>query len=570
VVLSPALVCLALSADLAFGGNNIDPYIYVGTVSRLGDFLSRWPDTYYPYRFGYIIPEWLFEKGLGEYAGYVTIRFLVLGLVGLTLLSVGRSRWDFRRRLVAAVGGSMLFAMSPIVLRSTFTTYPESFAALFLVLGIGVLAPIESRLDLPLGRAAFGGALLSMSWNANPTTLPLCIVVMAVIGLDGLIEARFRNFGRQLVVGVSMLAGMASVVGAGSLVYGLIYDKWNLYHALIRQASQPTANVFLESVDTWFTWRQYLLVVPVAVLAGLLALRTASPGDGRRGIRRLVLTLVAMLLTFSYFQWQRHDPLLSIFYYSSFVLMPAWYLVARAGVALALGQKRSMLASASMPIVGVVAFWSGAEWKPAYRWLVVGLVVIAAAAVVAGSTRGRRRIAVASVAILGFAGFVTTSSPHDFPNSNPSFRLDPYYDGALFADDDQRQAVYELARQYAEIVPTSPERRGRLRVWFRPLGPLGPVNQVQAVLVHGFSALQPFPQGGLPSLTQFEIDRINQERLRFVVIMDSDSAIVDQGIAALQAALPFAVERREVLSEGGYVIDVAIMERTDGNWADVP
>ena len=98
----PAFLSLAAGVDVWYygvGGNSIDPFIYVGVVDRLHDYLDRWPRGYYAYRFAYLLPEWLFERVLGQRLGYLGVRFLLLGVLAVAMARL--SRLSMRGALLA-------------------------------------------------------------------------------------------------------------------------------------------------------------------------------------------------------------------------------------------------------------------------------------------------------------------------------------------------------------------------------------------------------------------------------------------------------------------------------------
>jgi len=562
VFVMPAVVCLLAGVDLYFGAPEVDSYIYVGAVSRLGDFLARWPDWYYQYRFSYLLPEWLFETTFGSTLGYLALRFVLLGLVGWSML-------DTRRRAASvpiAVASTAIFSISPIVLRAVFNTYTPALGVLFLVLALAVMIPVRAPLNLRPGRALAGGALLAASWNATPMTLPISALVMAAVVLDALVEVRLKNLGRQVGVSLCMLAGTAAVMVSGTLIYGIGFGRWNVFGPLIDQARQPSADVFVEKSLDWLTWRHYLFVIPMSIGLGLVAFVSESDADTRRGIRRLTLVVTAMSVSFMVFQWGLKSPLLSLFYYSACILVPSWYLLCRSvGVVLSVHRSRvAVLAVGSFAVV-LLGLSGGGAWNPGFPMVVA--IMGLGGVVLAASLIDRQRLVGAMAVGLLVSGFVTTSSPHDFRLDPTTVRADPRYDDALFTDDERGRDRYDLARQYAESLPSVPERPGRLRVWWRVSAP-APVGSIQSAMVYTRSAM---PGLDLPNLTPTDLTFLDLERPRFLVLMDNESAIVDQGLSALQdAGVPYQLESRRVLRAGELSIEVAVLIRTDDQWTNVP
>ena len=568
VFLTPVAVLMATGTQLSWLDNTIDPFIYVGTTERLGDYLARWPETYYPYRFGYILPAQLTDWLFGDIGGYVVLRMAFLGLIGL-LVWPRRGRWSGRQLAIAAMGAA-IYALSPLVQRAAFTGYTPTGTAFFVV-SIALIVPTLDRRDMAVWRFVAAGATSGLAWNSHPTVLPVAIVCTTVLLVDQLVEGRGRNLVAAIVRGLAWLLGMGVVIGAAWAYLGTRYDAWDLYGSMFGQASKDTDSVFLEQTATWFTWRHYLLVGPLALVIGLIAHRVTIDAGVRRSLRRLVLVTAASLAVFAVFQWFLDTPLLSIYYYSCIPLALATFLLARS-VAAIVSERASGAAFWIAPavvalLVGILLL--GREVKAGYTVIALAAVVVTIAGMAAALDDARRRSAasrvravVGALAVLLLAGYVSTSSPHDFPGSNPGFRVDPIYDSSMFTYDQSGLDVYRLAYDYADYVPDLADEPGNFRVWFRRFES-GYTNQVQATLVHGMTALQPFPDGGLPDLTPFEVARIRQENLRYVIVVDSDPLVVTAGVRALEGAdLGFAVKRSTTFDEGGLAVTVAIMERT--------
>jgi hypothetical protein len=397
--------------------------------------------------------------------------------------------------------------------------------------------------------------------------LPICAIAAVVVGLDALVEGRGRNLGAVVLRGLAFAAGTGLVVAAAELYYGLRWSTWAIYETTIAQASSATQSVLVDQTPTWLSWRQYLLVAPLALLLAALAHRQAVDDPVRRSIRRLGLVVGASLAVFAYFQWIREDPLLSIYYYSCVPLSLAVFLMARSAASLISRRPPLVqaLCTASLVAAFAAAALLGREWKPPYAVLAVGLVAataVTASAWRATATRTAQVLpALGLVGLVAFAGFASTSSPHTFPPASTGFKADPLYDTSLFSYDQSLSDVYRLAHDYANFVPEEGTEPGPFRVWFRRFDP-GWANQVQATLIHGTSALQGFPNNGLPELTEFEPRRVQEERLRYVIVVDSDAEIVRQGVdELLGAGLPFEEIRTRTFSHGTAHVTVSVLRR---------
>jgi hypothetical protein len=289
----------------------------------------------------------------------------------------------------------------------------------------------------------------------------------------------------------------------------------------------------------------------------------------RRVLRRLVAMVALSTLVFAYLEWGRNGAILSVYYYSSFPLALALVLIARsiASAFARTGRERVVLAALGAGAI-LLPFATATGFKP--RYLVVAsitLVVAAAAWVLA-----RQRVLLAPVLIvLGvLATFVSVSSPHDFPGATEQFRLDPSYDMTMFQYDWSAFGLYQVADDYSRALPSLPHDRGELRVWFDN-DPRSITNQVQSTLVHYYSALEPPSDTGPPNLAAFSAQRLATDRPRFVVILDTSEADVEQGVQAIaRAGEPYEQRWTKRFHHGSITVFAALLERQQGTWRDYP
>lgn len=555
----PIVLWLTLGGTAVSPMNGIDEYIYIGAVERLRDFLLRWPDTYYTARFGYLIPEWTAERIFGPSLGYFAVRFLLLGVVAAACSLRGRiNGW------AAALGVVVL--ISPIVVSAVFNTYTLSFAVLFLMCGASLLSGAPARGAPAVVTLLMGGAALSMSWNAHFTSLPLCLVIMFVFGIDVAVE--FRSDIRSVLLSWGSLAVGATVVVLGGMaIYRWKFGVSDLYGSTIRQAQQDTNSVFLDRGYVWLTWRPYLLLGPLSVGVGIAVWRATTEVVQRRAIRRLVWFTSSSWVVFSYFQWVRHDALLAIFYYSSLPLSLSLITLARAVSITAARVRRGLRAiSVIGAAAAMVATWLWLDAvKPEY-WFIV-LVSFATALGVIVLFRSERYRFLAVSALLIVASWTTVAIPHTFPGASKQFRVDPFYDRILFQYNYSGLDTLEVVRDFARSLPVLPQNRGQILVWFDSSGPM---NQVLSAMVHYRSALQSPSGPAMPEYDAFVVDRLTSDRPRYIVILDADRTDVDRGIGVLQDLAPYRLVSQKDFRSGTYVASVALLERSDGRWRDFP
>jgi hypothetical protein len=556
-------MCLALGVRLGGFMNSVDEFIYIGAAERLRDFLQRWPDTYYAVRFGYLVPEVLFERVLGPDVGYVGLRLALLGLA----VSILRMRGMMP--LSAAFLGSIIFASSPLVLATAFNTYPISLGMLFIVIGSGCLATCSAENGTrALWRPLVGGFVLALAWNSHFALLPICAVVIGVFAIDEVLTSRSSPIlARCKLVAISVGGTVAAVV-LGVILYRWKFGVSNLYAPTLSQASQDTNPFFLERSFDWLTWRHYLLIGPLALVVGSVAWASELNPEIRRPLRRLTLTTAVSFAVYAAFEWLDDVPLLSIFFYASVplalaVFTLAWSLAAAAS-RLTRRQQQTFIPGLCVAVLLCVRFASAIE--PSYP-VVVALTLLVSVAIVAARLRRSGTGFLLLSAAMITATFVNVSSPHDFPAATGGFRTDPHYDDVLFAYESGSLDQIRVAREFARSLPSLPTNRGEIRIWFDSVGP---TNLVVSTMVWYRSALQGEGEAPMPSVTATVVNRVTIDRPRYIVVVDEAMDDVRRGIEEVQRLSPYRIVWQKHFQHGDSSVNATLLERTDGAWADFP
>lgn len=556
----PSLVILGLGVNLVTPMNGVDEFIYVGAVDRFRDYLLRWPETYYAVRFGYIFPEWLFERVFGNHVGYAFLRFSLLGMIA------AGCRANRRLSLGPALLGALVVVSSPVILVTLFNKYVMSLSLAFLLLGASLLSNCwAGRRRAPM-TAVCAGMALALSWNSHLVSLPICLVIAAVFSIDGLVEARAFGAKKQLQLIACVGFGTAITVAAGILIYRWQFGVTDLYGPTLHQATQETNQVFIDKTSTWITWRHYLLIGPLGICAGIAAWRATCDTDIRRSIRRLTLMTALSFVVFAWFEWVRRDPLLSTFIYSCMPLGLALLTLARSVSSLADEETfryRRWLAVAAVLSIAVMGILDTV--KPGFEVLVALGMISIVSLVHFRRSPSERFLATYSVVLV--ASFASVSSPHDFPAASPQYRVDPFYDNSLFTYDWSGFDQLDIADQFARSLPSLPADRGEIRIWFDSTGEM---NQIISTLVWYRSALQIIGDPPMPQVSDSVRQRIGVDRPRWVVILDNDSSDVNAGIAKVQALRPYHLEWKKEMRSGSDVAFVALLQITDSSWSDFP
>ena len=560
IAVFPAVAVLGLGFNLATPWNGVDQYIYVGAVDRLRDFLLRWPDTYYAVRFGYILPEWLFERVFGEQLGFVLLRLALLGMIAAGC-RVGR-----RLGLGPALLGALVIVTSPVILVTVFNKYVMSLALAFLLLGASLLSNIWTNERRSPFVAATAGVALALSWNSHLVALPICLVVAGVFSIDGLVEARKDGMIAQLKLIAWLGLGTVIAVVTGMVIYRLRFGVTDLYGPTLHQAKQDTNQVFVDQHSTWITWRHFLLIGPLGICAGIAAWRAARDPGVRRSIRRLTIMTVLAFVVFAWFEWVRGDPLLSNPIYSCMPLGLALITLGRSASSfadeLAPSRRRSLVVAA---VLSIAAMWLLGTVKPGFA--VVALAGLASIVALFYFRHSPTERFLATCSVVLAASIASVSSPHDFPAATAQYRVDPFYDRSLFAYDYSGFDHLDLADQFARSLPSLPASRGEIRVWFDSTGDM---NEVVSTMVWYRSALQNLGDPPMPEMSDTVRQRIGIDRPRWVVVLDDDSDDVTAGVAKVQALGPYHVDWTRELKSGSSVAFVAMLQIEDGTWSDFP
>lgn len=561
VFVTPAIVFFAVGARSVEPMNGQDGYIYAGAIVRLRDFLARFPDTYYGVRFGYIIPAMLFRRFFGLELGHHLLRFLLLGAIATQVAA--RSRLRLPGALVAAV----LLTMSPIVLVATFSTYTMSIGVPALVLGAVLLSSEDQLGRASVLRSALAGALLAISWNAHIVALVPSLAVVAVYAAD-LARRRDLHPTRCVIAHLAALgAGTVGVVAAGVLVYGLRYGLWDVFGPTFAQSSKGTSEVFRYPGLRWLSWRHYLLVAPLAIASGTSVWLTEHDQTRRTALRRMTCFSIAIVGVYAVFQWVRGDTILESYFHSALPLAVCSVTMAMAMAVVVIRSRAAW--PVALTIIGLSAgcLLLGSRVRGPY-WAV--LAASSATLLLLGWMSRRRAgglMVVGVGAAMLVASWSSVSSPHDFPGVPGGYRVDPFYDLALFSYDGDSMGRVAIVDELSQLLPSLPSERGEVVVWFDPAGPL---DQLAAPLLWYRSSMQSVTDDAPPVISPHITYSAVFDRPRFAVIVAQDGDAASLGAQAIAEVAPYTVVMQRAISGGDYTAFIAVLERAAGTWQDFP
>ena len=559
VFLLPSALFLALGVRPLEPLNGQDGYLYTGMVPRMYDFLNRFPDAYYGVRFGYTLPTWVATKAFGFEVGYLGLRLALIGAICVIL-----SR---RLRPGSAMLATAVVSTSPIVMVAAFNTYTLSVGVLTFVMGAVVLSTTDPDSRSLTLRASAAGALFATSWNAHLVVLPLCLAITGLFLGDHLWHAREHRLRAAVRLGVAVGVGAMLVTVIGVVVYGTQFDLWDVYGPSLDQARRPTENFYLEPGWRWVGWRHYLWVGPLAVAGGALAWRSESDPTLRRTARRLTAFTAISFALFASFQWLQDDPLLATYFYSALPLTLGVATLAFASAVIVNRTTRldvfpAFALAALVPTTLVVASSIGGRFA-----FVTTLAIVTGVVAVTFAVRSRGSAITGIALVLVAASWATVSSPHDFRATPGGFRTDPYYDGVLFSYDWGTLDRAQLVDEFARSLPSLPDDRGAMRVWFDTALPY---DQLSAPLAWRRSALNGPQDPPPPEVTASIRSALLDDRPRFVVIIDGQQLDAEQGAAQVAAIAPYSIVWQRRLTEGPLVAHAILLERASGTWPDFP
>ncbi len=132
----PLLVSFLLHVPRVALDNFTDAVFYLSYARQFGELVSRYGFIYYATRFGGILPDALSGHLFGEINGIWILRWGLSIAVSLTLFLFFRKRYGLLPGMIA----SLLWSLNPAALRLLCTTYVDSTAVPFLILGCVLFA----------------------------------------------------------------------------------------------------------------------------------------------------------------------------------------------------------------------------------------------------------------------------------------------------------------------------------------------------------------------------------------------------------------------------------------------
>lgn len=561
LIATPAMLFFLLGIRAIEPMNGQDGYLYVGVVARLTDFLTRFPESYYGVRFGHILPTWLFTQFFGFEVAHYLWRFILLGAICALL------RFGGLLAPLPSLFAAIVVSTSPIIAVSVYTTYVSSTAILTLIVGSLLLAyPDDVRPNS--ARIFAASAFLTMSWNANFATFPLCGIVSSIFLLDRFFSADQRSLKRILLPTTTLLIGICAVLGTGVLVYGINFNIWNIFSPTLAQATKGTDSLFVDPGWAWISWRHYLLLGPISIAIGAYVWLTERDLALAAVVRKLLFFSITCLTIFACAQWIMGSPLLSLYFYSAFPLGLCSVLLAYS-TAVLIGRESGVfqiLFAVALTTSGVLGYVLGEYFNGQFLLLIL-LIIIFTLILAAGAIFNNWARMLGFLGLFLAASWCVVSSPHDFLGTPGGYRADPMYDDVLSAYDYGSLDRAVVLNEIASALPTLPEDRGEIRLWFDTRQPY---DQLSAPFLWWRSALQSPNDPLIPEVSQTVRSRVVNDRPRYIVLISKDKERAVDGSQRIKAIAPHNVVWKKLFSHGQIAAEVVLLERNDGAWKDFP
>lgn len=271
--LMPILTALLLKAPRIALDNFTDAVFYLSYARQFGELILRYGFPYYATRFGGILPDAIFGQLFGEIDGIWVLRWLLSAAVSLTLFLFFRKRYG----LIGGILASLFWSLNPAVLRLLCTTYVDSTAVPFLIVGCCLFAS---------GWGRNFGALLAGILLALATSAHLYAAFALILLVPWLIASRWENRPQLLKSLIWMAAGFIATFAAGWFWYAFVWQMPALFSPTIEvmknlgggQAAlwKKPLSVALHETPAWFAPLVLLLPISIAALWGSFLLRGAA------------------------------------------------------------------------------------------------------------------------------------------------------------------------------------------------------------------------------------------------------------------------------------------------------
>ena len=558
----------------------VDPYIYAGYVHDYPRLLARFGPTYYSERIAFVYPERVFAHLFGLEGGYFALRLAMLASAVAATFAIGLRFYGFAPALLAAVW----LSFTPWLPRALLWTYPDGFAAVYVLVGTAcLLVPTRKRL---IGHVA-AGAAFALSADCN-------LFLLAICGLLGPGWAFFYRRDGVVWLARAILALAVGFFGTYLVMalflyirfpgYGFSFELRSIQEALTVVGGQQ--QVWYEPLSTiiW-EYHDFKLLIPVTLLLAAFAvvarrsMFVRSPTSHTDFPVLVISYLASIICLFLVFHFGLRGFVFSDESYTTYVVPGCVLALIVLGGEAELRGGRIVGAAAVYGGAGLILVWWLAEpvlphsaiASNFYFWLAVAAVATAAAVALC-------RTAAASVVLVVGIVLLSTSL---YQKSFYQIRATPHEAEATEWD------VYRGAIFLQQFINANVSPNKSLGFWYTG-DHQSFLNSIQSMYLWSFTRVFP-PDGiGMPLVDKEFRDRITRglvglvrvpAPIRDLILLGLSDNETNAGLAALErAGLPLGdVEVKRTRFQGhlwGYtavLIEMKSPARTLGPLSfDVP
>jgi hypothetical protein len=275
--LLPLLASRLLQVPLVALDNFTDAVFYLSYARQFGELIRRYAFPYYATRFGGILPDALSGTLFGDIQGIWMLRWALSAIVSITLFLFFRKRYGRLAGLMA----SLLWSFNPAALRLLCTTYVDSMAIPFLILGCCLFAFIPSSGWRQYSASFVSGIFLALAASAH-----LYAAFALLLLIPWLLGALWAN--RQVLITslLWMATGFFTTFLIGWLWYWAIWDMPALFSPtmeVMRDLGNGQTALWkkplllaLHETPAWFAPLLLLLPVLLTAVRGSFLLRGSA------------------------------------------------------------------------------------------------------------------------------------------------------------------------------------------------------------------------------------------------------------------------------------------------------
>lgn len=545
--LMPILAILICRVPLESLGNFTDAVFYLSYARQFSELVLRYGFLYYATRFGGIMPDAISGYLFGEIDGIWILRWVLSAVGSLSLFLAFRKRYGVLAGLLA----SALWSFNPAALRLACTTYVDSTAVPFLIIGC-CLVSFGAEGVANRARGLTAGVLFGMASSAHLyAAFSLVLLVPFFVGMCWGQWRKWLPFLGWSLTGFFIPWAIAwlwytVVWGMPALLSPTIDLMRDLGNGQAAQWKKPTI-LALHETPAWFAPIALLPVCGMAAWKGSYEMRGAA---------------CALFISSGFF-WGGDlfgkAYVLSMPFYYSF-LLPVTVLAA--GTVCGEVVVRQTSGAARLAAAGLMAL---PFMLPTLleRWKIAGWVVAAMAVATSLTVILIRRKFAA-------AWLVVVSLPLLFLASL-AVALTGMFSQMLGHYATEDAPVLELAWRLRGLVPSAWSDQETTRFWYEddPAKPGGSDRRmIGAFWLHYFGKLTGANDGYVPfgMIPVADVEVLRDNGPGRIVIFDQDSGNIEVALRSIKASgLPYRVVRDETIGNPGPLsgkLRAVILERS--------